>query len=417
VLGVLLLGLGGCATPPQYDPSELGDAGADGDGTGLGSGDASVPLPPAMESGDIVWQVATGFTVEALGHDPQGNILVAGRARPGGLQNEIAIAKYTAAGARLWNRSFGGAGEQGALSLAVSSDGTLVITGGFQGDTSFGEVTRAAAGGTDAFVAAYAPADGRLKSVYTFGGPGEEEGMGVVIDAASGEWLLTGHGGGEFTAGGGTVKGPFVLRLKPDGTVVWARSAGRNLVALGAGGAALFAAGSGVTEQVTRHQPATGDKVWGVPIGEDIHPSAAVADGTGRLLLTGGFYTALNARTPPPIRSFGKRDAFLLALDANTGAPLWEKVILASQGEDSGRAMCSTATGNIFVAGRYFGTPALAPGDPETAQNAFVSRHAANGVPQWTRLYHEGTSASSILCGAPGGIVTGGDGWLMMVLP
>jgi hypothetical protein len=410
-----------CAQPRPYDPYAL-DGGTDGQPTsddGLGSGqdggDTQEPLPPAVKPGDVVWQATPGFAVEALGRDPEGNVVVAGRSRTPSLLGEIALAKYSATGTLLWQRSYGGAGEQGAGALAVASDGTIVITGGFQGDTSFGDVTRSAAGGTDVFVAAYNP-EGRLKSVYTFGGAGIEEGMAVTIDAASGDWIVTGHGIGEFMAGATKVTGPFVLRMQPTGTVAWAHGAGRNLVVMPPDGGSVYVAGSSVKDQVTRHKPTTGEMDWTVQIGKDIHPSAGLIDSAGRLLLTGGFYTELGARIPPHL-SFGKRDAFLIALNPTDGKALWNKVLFGSQGEDSGRAMCAGSAGNLFIGGRYFGTSALALGDPDTVEHAFVGRFTAEGEAVWRRLYKEGTSTAAILCGAAGGIVAGGDGWLMMVLP
>ena len=305
----------GCSTPKPLDQSVLVDAGDGGDNlTSADAGDpSSEPLPPAKNPGDIVWQVDPGFAVEALALDPQGNVVLAGQARASGLMAEIAIAKYTSTGAYLWQRSFGGAGEQRAKAVAVAADGTIVVTGGFEGQASFGEMTRTAAGTLDVFVAAYTP-EGRLKNVFTFGGPGEEEGLAVTVDAASGDWLVTGHGTTELLIGAGPVIGPFVLRMQPSGTVRWARGAGRNLITAPPTGGAVFVAGSHVRDQVTRHAPATGDVEWTAVIGQDIHPSAGVVDASGRLLLTGGFYTALASGTTA-IPSTGKRDAFLLALD------------------------------------------------------------------------------------------------------
>ena len=109
---------------------------------------------------------------------------------------DIFVAQYAPDGTLLWARSAGGGGsghDHGA-GISVDAAGNALVTGHFEGSATFGageanETTLTGAGGHDIFVTQYAP-DGTLLWARSAGG-GWGGGLGIAVDAA-GNALVTG---------------------------------------------------------------------------------------------------------------------------------------------------------------------------------------------------------------------------------
>jgi hypothetical protein len=142
--------------------------------------------------GTTAWSHAyDGITVgsNALAVDAQGAVLftgfgthvdLGGGAIADGGGKDAIVAKLDPSGAYVYSASFGGAGDQYGYGAAVTPDGSLVFTGGFEVGISFGSATYTPEGvGPDVFVAAVG-ADGKVQWGY----PGTPGAFGVSVAIA-----------------------------------------------------------------------------------------------------------------------------------------------------------------------------------------------------------------------------------------
>jgi hypothetical protein len=128
------------------------------------------------------------------------------------------LAKLSPAGTPIWAKSLGGAGNQGAIAVAVDAFGSPAIAGPLNGSTDFGGGTLTSAGSVDIFVAKYDPSGAYLWS-RRFGDPSNQTVRNMGIDP-SGNLLVTGlifaptdFGGGPKIGGGG--EDIFFFKLTP----------------------------------------------------------------------------------------------------------------------------------------------------------------------------------------------------------
>ncbi|HXU12772.1 MAG TPA: nucleotide-binding protein, partial [Candidatus Binatia bacterium] len=70
---------------------------------------------------------------------------------------DIFVAKYSAAGANLWARRFGGLHTETSLDIASDPGGSPYVTGYFWGDVDFGKGLLTSAGAADIFLLKLAP--------------------------------------------------------------------------------------------------------------------------------------------------------------------------------------------------------------------------------------------------------------------
>ena len=186
----------------------------------------------------------TQDTATGVAADGAGNVFVTGtfhspQAAFGGgtLTNrgnaDIFLAKLNPAGALLWARQAGGAGEDTASGIAASADGTVYVAGATGGAGSFSptnSVASLAGAFTDGFVAKYA-SDGSVTWVRQFGGVGVAAARGVAVDSV-GTVHLTGYFSGTATFGTNRLSGiigsydAFLARLDAAGSVAFAQQAG-----------------------------------------------------------------------------------------------------------------------------------------------------------------------------------------------
>ena len=152
--------------------------------------------------------------------------------------------------ALLWATQAGGAGiiDEG-LGIATTERGDSYVTGFFnQGTTTFGEdepneTTLTSAGGSDIFVAKFAP-DGALLWANRAGGTGRDLGRGIAT-TERGDSYVTGHFTGTATFGQDepnettlTSAGRsdiFVAKYNRDGALLWAIQAGGTDIDQGLG--------------------------------------------------------------------------------------------------------------------------------------------------------------------------------------
>lgn len=151
-------------------------------------------------------------------------------------QTDVFFAKYSPAGTLIWAKRIGASAAEGFSDIAVDNDGNMYMTGGyhytvdFDPGTGYQALTSAAL--NDVFIAKY-DTSGSLVWVTGMGGPAEDIGRSVVVDA-SGNVYLTGSFAGSFWVGSDYLDAPgsntvydiFICKLNSNGVFEWAQRIG-----------------------------------------------------------------------------------------------------------------------------------------------------------------------------------------------
>ncbi len=295
----------------------------------------------------------------------------------------------------------GGPGEEGCGELALLPDGDLVIAGSFQGPTSIGRFELTSAGGSDVFVARVSP-DGDVAWAYRIGSA-LDDGLSHMEMHTSGDVLVSmmirGAVDGLVTGHAPMSSADVLLvRVAPDGTLVWASSLGCDGVCIGYGvgidGDAGYVAGT---------------LVGTVRIGGVLHTSILEDGYVARLSMLDGTFTRLAtfggagrdtawdvaAASGHAIASLvldgdatidgvfhpsqGGNDGLVLSFDA-AGAIEWQRSI-ASTGYDFVEGAAIDASGDVIVAGTIGGAADLGGGIRGTTagSDVFLARYDVLG--------------------------------------
>lgn len=246
------------------------------------------------------------------------------------------VVKIDPGGNPVWSRGLGSVGDDAATSVATDAAGNVFIAGWASGalDRSAGP----AAATPRIFVMAAGPG-GEPRWTRVLPGGAEHVRPALAVDA-SGAVVLAAQYAGDFPLGPVTLKSAgkddvVVMKLAPDGSVIWARSAG------GAG-----------------HDGA----------------SAIAVDPSGRVLVAGESEGPIDFGGGP-IGSGAQHQGFVVALDGATGTALWGRSI-ADRGRGGASGVTVDAAGQITVVGAAL--------DPSTSvMRTFVAQLDPAGRERW----------------------------------
>lgn len=188
--------------------------------------------------GEIVWSKSFGGTSDEIGNSivplSNGNILVAGTAfsSDGDVGNNQGFSDFwlinlDANGNIIWEKTYGGSGEDRAKKIIQSQDGNFVILG-----TSFsddGDVSNNL-GGVDFWLIKIDP-NGNLLWEKNYGGSSADQGADV-IETFDGDLIIT----GEVLSNNGDVIGnhgftdAWIAKLDSSGNLLWQNSLGGTMV-------------------------------------------------------------------------------------------------------------------------------------------------------------------------------------------
>ncbi len=183
-------------------------------------------LDPA---GQTVWLEQFGSAGDeegrAIALDAAGNIYVTGSTTASADGTVLAAPdafarKFDADGRGVWYRQWGTDGAEDARSIAVGPQGDLFVTGGTAGDLA----GHGSAGKMDLFLTKLDPT-GAVVWHRQFGTVESEVGMKLLVDG-QGRIYLGGSSGGEFAGPQAGQGDAILLRLTPDGELVWKRQFG-----------------------------------------------------------------------------------------------------------------------------------------------------------------------------------------------
>ncbi len=386
--------------------------------------------------------------------DAQGNTYVAGgfsgTARFGGTTLTSAgamdgfVAKYDTAGNLLWANRFGSPADDEALGLAVGPDGTVYMSGFFNGIISVGGNTLSSRGTQDIILAALTPA-GQWAWVRSAGSTGEDQGLALTVwnDALFMGGFIRGNA--TFGTQTGTAIGErdaFLARYALDGSAIWVRvvgsttrDAGLGISAFGLGvqnGVVLSGSVSGpVTINNVTYPSAGGTDAFtaaylfggsfvgfrrfGGP-GNDAANAVAIgtdpAQGEGflRTYVVGTFQNTMRIPQGPELTSAGLSDAFLVGFDLSGNTSVAQR--WGSTNNDFA-ADIALGSDKIWVTGGVQGRQTAALTTAPRAfgsTDIFVSRHSFNGTMlQLLQAGGQGTEAGrTIAAGINGSASVGG---------
>jgi hypothetical protein len=272
---------------------------------------------------------------------------------------DVSIAKFDTDGNLLWAKTIGGSGDDFASRLAVDSQGSIYIAGGYRNTVDFdpgaGSSLSISNGGLDIFLLKL-DENGDFLWVYTTGSTQDEVAKGVAVNHLD-EVFLTGFfrntvqfdnigSAANFTSQGGA--DVFVLKLAQLGDFVSAYQAGGTL----------------------------DDDAWGITI-----------DNYGNAYVTGYFQGTCNFNVngfAQNIISNGSNDGFVMKLNASNDFQ-WVRRI-GGTGNDMLRCVTIDKKDNVLVAGYFSGTVDFNPGaaiDERTSNGGLdlmIVKLAANGT-------------------------------------
>ena len=304
---------------------------------------------------------------------------------------DVAIIKLNSAGDFIWGIQMGGAGFQSSSVIKTDNAGNVYIFGYFNGtmdmDPGVGVYNIVSAGSDDIFCGKYNPS-GALLWAVNIGGTGTEQNYGFDLDS-NGDPFLFGYfqntvdfnpGGGTFNLTAGVSGSDFLLKLNSDGTFNYAllmNSCYGNYMSIdpddnifftglfwgtvdfnpGVGVYNLTAAGFGADCFVLKLN-SSGVFQWAGKIsGNDSEQGTTLDyDATTSSIIIAGFFEGTIDTDPgggvSNVISAGYVDAFVVKLNAATGAFIWGKSI-GGLGFQQVSSLKINASGNIFMTGVF----------------------------------------------------------------
>ena len=172
------------------------------------------------ESGDKVWERRWGGagndTANAVTRIPDGDFVFAGRtASSGAGMADAWVVRLNASGDEVWNRTFGGPDDDDARAVINTTDGNLLIAGTFTERPDNETVD------TDALLIKLTPA-GDIIWNWIYGDVGVDESASVVIETADGGYVFAGETG--FPGVDDT--DAWLVGTDAEGSVAWSRTFG-----------------------------------------------------------------------------------------------------------------------------------------------------------------------------------------------
>jgi len=94
--------------------------------------------------------------------------------------NDFFVIKYNSDGSKVWEKTYGGGGNDVGTKIITDNNGSIYLTGLYEATVS--SLNLAAIGGSDAFVLKIRSADGVLDWAKSIGGNANEVGEGITVD-------------------------------------------------------------------------------------------------------------------------------------------------------------------------------------------------------------------------------------------
>lgn len=342
----------------------------------------------------------------------------------GGTRDVLVVAYGATGNVSFARRLSSGGGQDAVSAVVVDAQGNTYVAGTFANNTRLGSVSLAAAR-QEVFVAKYSPA-GTVLWARQLSSPLPVQTGGLALDAAgnayvAGAFVGTLSTGTSFlsSAGGSNDTDAFLLKYDPQGTVLWARSAGGGSfdavrdVAVSAAGEVTIAGNSasatasfggytvpGVSGSIgtifLARYDAAGTAQWARSFqpaspGANSYVLGLAVDGQGNSGLTGYFFGSIGFG--PTVLTSGQltqNTAFVAKCDP-TGNILWARQAqhptATATASSYSYGIAFDPTGNAVITGFCYEATAFGPTTlvPTGFYGQFLTKYDAAGTVQWAR--------------------------------
>lgn len=306
--------------------------------------------------------------------------------------DDIFIAKYSANGTFIWGKTIGGSGQDRPSGMDVSPDGSISMTGYFNGTVDFNPgsaVNNLTATGSRDICVLKLTSNGDYAWAHKFGSSLPDEGIATCFDP-NGNVFLTGYfqetvdfnPGSSTNNFSATSYDVFILKLDANGNYVWNFDLGSNPAEQGRaiqcdasgnvytsgsfgssldfnpGAATEFMSATGVDDIYLLKLTNAGNFIWSRKIGgiSNEYALSMAIDLNGSAILGGHFAntTTFNSFPNVAFTSAGLDDAFVVKFNSD-GSHAWTRTI-GSTGFDRTQAVATDAQGNVYATGFFQGT-------------------------------------------------------------
>jgi hypothetical protein len=345
---------------------------------GIGSvgGNYSAFLVKYAPNGTQLWNTTWGGPDGAYGYgvavDPGGNPCIVG-SENGGMPGSVYafVAKFAANGTQLWNQTWGGPGDNEGMGIAVDSSGNILIAGY---NDSF-----VAGGNASAFLVKY-DINGTQVWNSTWGDTGDNQAYGVAVDW-NGNIYITGATNNTWNGN----YDAFLVKYDPNGFQSWnetwsdTENVWANGVAVDESGNPYIVGYDDGYAFVIKCD-SSGDQLWSQTWGNAVTDDgfSIAIDNSGNAIIAGKTNST----------DAGNYDAFLAAFSSE-GNQLWN-CTWGGTGDDEGYGVAVDVSGNIDLAGLTysFGVGSC---------NAFLVQYYPYFLPGVPTLYSISSSTNSTL--------------------
>ena len=360
---------------------------------------------------------------------------------------DIFIQKLDSNGNFLWAKSIGGSDHDAGLSITSDGQDNVLTTGYFQGtadfDPSSSIFNMTSEGLQDIFVQKL-DADGNFLWAVSIGDSLWDEGYSITTDGNDNVYI-TGYfnasadfdpGASSFILNSDGSNNPYILKLDPNGNLVWAKSLQGGLV-MGNGrslsisldpfgnvytagyfsqgldfdpGTGSYIVDGGMWSNIYVHKmDSMGEFIWVKDIGSasSEYGYSIVTDPWGNLFVTGAYQTLLYVDLPDTnyyITSVGNNDVFVIKLDSN-GNMRWG-TSLGGSSDDFGYSIASDNYGAAYITGYFKWTADADPWNNTLnitsagMEDVFIQKLDSSGNLEWAHAmggndYDEGASITT----------------------
>ena len=249
-----------------------------------------------------------------------------------------------------WMKGYGNASSEYVSDLAVDNDGNIYATGTFSGTLTIDGQSVVSAGSTDFYVVKMTP-DGSVVWLKSGGSSDVEQANAIAVDANANVYVAglsndyTSFDGNDFPSRG--AKDGFLLKLDSDGNYVYVRTLGSY---------------------------------------QDDNALDVAVDGANNVVVTGHFSFALQIGPTAFFQSArGGDDSFLVKFDTS-GDVVWS-MSNASTSYDYGRRVACDASNNVYVAGEFKGAMSQSGYGPMSAndRDVYLAKYTSTGTYLWSK--------------------------------
>ena len=318
---------------------------------GVGVEGLDITLLKYEPGGDLLWQKTWGGNGDdysyCLSTDDDNNVYLAGATDGYGAGSlDLLLLKLDAEGSLLWQKTWGGAEDERGDFLSIDGSGNVYVTGRTR---SFG------AGSSDVILLKY-DLDGNSLWQKTWGGSSWDDGRAVAIDE-TGNAYVTGR---TSSFGIGNYTDIFLLKFDPGGSLLWQNlwggndADGNSALALDegeriyvTGGTYSFQGGNGAV--LLLEYSLTGEllsqRIWG-GTGNDCGTAIAI-DGNGMLYIGGsasntyGFWQDVTGQTSSPVGVIGTPSGLVSTPSCVEIIP--DRTVVPAEGIEDAGGGCSDA--------------------------------------------------------------------------